>query len=95
MVGAWRLLRRGLSLGGASAEAEEGERGVVGERMAWAEEGREMDPVLDGARPTGCLNWNEVGGGLSFSARKAALLFCLGPTVGGLVLSTEIVSLRL
>jgi len=55
MVGAWRLLGRALSLGGASDEAEEGERGVVGERMAWTEEGREVDPVLDGARATGCL----------------------------------------
>ena len=55
MVGAWRLLGRGLGLGGVSDEAEEGERGIVGERIAWAEEGREVDPILDEVRATGCL----------------------------------------
>jgi len=95
MVGAWRLLGRGLGLAGASDEMEEEERVIGGERMDWTEDGREVIPVLDGVRVTGCLNWKEVGGGLSFSARRAALLFCLGPTTGGLVLITEIVSLRL
>jgi len=95
MVGAWRLLGRGLlSLGGAS-DAIEGGRAIGGERRAWTEEGRVLDPVLDGVRATGGLNWKEVGGAFSFSARRAALLFCLGPTTGGLVLITEIVSLRL
>lgn len=95
IVGAWRLLGRGLGLEGASGEVKEGGRAVGGERVDWTEEGREFNPVLEGVRPTGCLNWKEVGGALSFSARRAALLFCLGPTTGGLVLITAIDSLRL
>jgi len=95
IVGARRLLGRGLDLEGESDEADEGERVMGGERMAWAEDGREFEPILDEVRATGSLNWKEVGGALSFSARRMALLFGRGPTVGGLVLITEILSLRL
>jgi len=95
MDGAWRLLGRGLGLGeaGTSVETDEGGRAIEDEWIDWTDGGRE--PVLDEVRATGCLNWKEEGGALSFSARRAALLFCLGPTAGGLVLITEIVSLRL
>lgn len=114
MVGAWRLLRRGLGLG---TESRETERVVIAgaARTPWAEEGREPEAEFcrDGGRATGALtvyiisamttimkggnvHWNEVGGALlSLSALNAALLFNLGPTVGGLVLCTENVSLRL
>jgi hypothetical protein len=49
MVGAMRLVGRGLGLDGLSDEADEGER------MAWTEEGREVDPALDWDRATGGL----------------------------------------
>lgn len=56
MVGAWRLLGRGLALDGASDKATDGDRVVVdGERTAWTEEGRKFDPALGGVRATGCL----------------------------------------
>jgi hypothetical protein len=50
MMGVWRLLGRGLGLGGV-----DGERVIGGGRTDCTEEGRETIPVLDGVRAMGCL----------------------------------------
>ena len=61
MMGAWRLLGRGLGLGGASDKVVDGERVIGGERTDCTEEGREAIPVLDGVRATGCLTKKRQG----------------------------------